>query len=97
MAQCAELEQKQIQLNLDLELAKQNLQKAQDEAAVMGGNNLSTARLVIFSFSSFEPSDSTRTDVRSENRQLQTRLKNVISLDKMKQALEQKDLDLAAV
>ena len=35
--------------------------------------------------------------MRSENRQLQARLKNVISLDKMKQALEQKDLDLAAV
>ena len=35
--------------------------------------------------------------MHSENRQLQDRLKNVISLDKMKQALEQKDLDLAAV
>ena len=46
--------------------------------------------------SHFEPSDSTRTDVRSENRQLQGRLKNVVSLEKMKQALEQKDLDLAA-
>ena len=34
--------------------------------------------------------------MRSENRQLQARLKNVISLDKMKQALEQKDIDLAA-
>ena len=34
--------------------------------------------------------------MHSENRQLQARLKNVISLDKMKQALEQKDLDLAA-
>nr|XP_020149043.1 uncharacterized protein LOC109734240 [Aegilops tauschii subsp. strangulata] len=58
-------------LNLDLELAKQNLQKAKDEAAAMG-------------------------DEHSENRKLQARLKNVISLDKMKQALEQKDLDLAA-
>ncbi|XBJ00170.1 hypothetical protein VPH35_020114 [Triticum aestivum] len=48
----ADLERKQIQLNLDLELAKENLKKAQDEAAIMG--------------------------------------------DKMKQALEQKDLDLAA-
>ena len=46
--------------------------------------------------SHFEPSDSTRTDVRSENRQLQGRLKNVVSLEKMKQALEKKDLDLAA-
>nr|XP_040251687.1 nucleolin-like [Aegilops tauschii subsp. strangulata] len=35
-------------------------------------------------------------DVRSENRQLQGRLKNAVSLEKMKQALEQKDLDLAA-
>ena len=34
--------------------------------------------------------------MHSENRQLEARLKNVISLDKMKQALEQKDLDLAA-
>nr|XP_020181508.1 transcription initiation factor IIF subunit alpha-like [Aegilops tauschii subsp. strangulata] len=51
-AQFAKLERKQIQLNLDLELAKQNLQKAKDEAAAMG--------------------------------------------DKMKQALEQKDLNLAA-
>ena len=94
--QFAELEQKQIQLNLDLELAKQNLQKAQDEAAAMGGNNLSTVCLTSFFSLPFESSDSTQTDVRSENRQLQTRLKNVISLDKMKQALEQKDLDLAA-
>lgn len=36
-------------------------------------------------------------DVCSEESQLQARLKNAISLDKMKQALEQKDLDLAAV
>ena len=56
-----------------------------------------TCRLFALSsfLSYFEPSDSTRTDVHSENRQLQARLKNVISLDKMKQALEQKDLDLA--
>ena len=39
--------------------------------------------------------DPTRIDVRSENHQLQARLRNVVSLDKMKQALEQKDLDLA--
>ena len=49
-----------------------------------------------FSCLSFEPSDFTQTYVRSENRQLQARLRNVISLDKMKQALEQKDLDLGA-
>ena len=33
--------------------------------------------------------------MRSENCQLQARLKNVISLEKMKRALEKKDLDLA--
>ena len=89
--------QQKIPLKLDLDLANENLKKAQDEVAVMGGNNSLTICLVIFSFPLFEPSDSTRTDVHSENRQLQARLKNVISLDKMKQALEQKDLDLAAV
>ena len=49
-----------------------------------------------FSFSLFEPSDFTRADVRSQNRQLQSRLKSVVSLERMKEALEQKDLDLAA-
>ena len=44
----------------------------------------------------FEPSGFTRADVCSENRQLQAHLKNVISLEKLKQALEKKDLDLAA-
>ena len=34
--------------------------------------------------------------MRSENRQVQARQKNVISLEKMKQALEQKDIDIAA-
>ena len=34
--------------------------------------------------------------MRSENRQLQARLKSVVSLERMKEALEQKDLDLAA-
>ena len=34
--------------------------------------------------------------MRSENRQLQSRLKSVVSLERMKEALEQKDLDLAA-
>ena len=32
----------------------------------------------------------------SENRQLQSRLKSVVSLERMKEALEQKDLDLEA-
>jgi hypothetical protein len=49
-AQFAELQKKQIQLNLDLELAKENLQKAKDEVAAMGGNNLPTACLATFSF-----------------------------------------------
>ena len=47
-------------------------------------------------FSLFEPSDFIRTNVHTENRELQSCLKNVISLEKMKQALEKKDLDLAA-
>ena len=34
--------------------------------------------------------------MRSENRQLQAHLKSVVSLEKMKEALEKKDLDLAA-
>jgi hypothetical protein len=41
------LEQKQIQLNLDLELAQNNLQKAKDDAA--GKESLSTGSLAIFS------------------------------------------------
>ena len=50
----------------------------------------------VVSFSLFGPSDFTRADVHSENRQLQARLKSVVSLEKMKEALEKKDLDLAA-
>ena len=68
-----------IQLKLDLDLDKENLKKAQDEVAIMGGNDSSTACLVIFSFPSFESSDSTRTDVRNEYRQLQAHLRNVIT------------------
>ena len=34
--------------------------------------------------------------MHSENRQLQAHLKSVVSLEKMKEALEKKDLDLAA-
>ena len=34
--------------------------------------------------------------MRSENRQLQALLKSVVSLERMKEALEKKDLDLAA-
>ena len=64
----------------------------------MGGNHSSTVHLVTLSpfFSLFEPTDFTRINVRSENRQLQAYLKNVISLEKMKQALEKNDQDLAA-
>ena len=97
------MNRQQISLNLDLELAKKNLKSARDEVAAMGGNQSTTVHLTtstfpcVFSFfSHFEPGDFTRTDVRSENRQLQARLKNVVSLEKMKQALEKKDLDLAA-
>ena len=93
--QYAALEQEKIKLKLDLDLAKENLKKAQDEVAIMGGINLLTICPVIFLFPSFEPSDSTRTKVHSEKDQLQARLRNVISLDKMKQAFEQKDIDLA--
>lgn len=71
-AQFSELEKKQISLNFDLELAKKNLKKAQDEATTMGGKHSSTVHLMTLSlslfFSLFEPSDSTRTDVHSENR-----------------------------
>ena len=49
-----------------------------------------------FSFSLFEPNEFTQEDVRSENHQLQSRLKSVVSLERMKEALEQMDLDLAA-
>ena len=49
------MEQKQIQLNLDLELAKENLQKANDDAA--GMKNLSTDSLLNrVLFPSSEPS-----------------------------------------
>ena len=51
---------------------------------------------MFFSSSLFEPSDFTRTDVRSETHQLQACLESVVSLEKMKEALEKKDLDLAA-
>ena len=34
--------------------------------------------------------------MRSKNRQLQAHLKSVVSLERMKEALEKKDLDLAA-
>ena len=75
-ARFADLEKKQIQLNLDLALAKENLQKAKDETAGMGGKNLPTVALVIFFF---------------------LLLNQILFLsEKMKQALDQKDLDLAA-
>ena len=42
MAHYTELENKQIQLNLDLKLAQENFQKARDEAEGMAGENLAT-------------------------------------------------------
>ena len=88
------MEKEKIQLQLDLEHAKKSLKDAQDEVNTMGGNIPMSISFVNSSPFVFQPSDSTQTDVCSENRQLQARLKNVISLDTMKQALE-KDTDLA--
>ena len=68
----------------------------------MGGNHstvLSALYLALhtaFSFSLFELSDFTQADLRSENRQLQAHLKSVVSLERMKEALEKKDRDLVA-
>ena len=59
-------------------------------------SSLWLAPFSVFSFSLFEPSDFTQADVRSENRQLQARLKSVVSLERMKEALDKKDQDLAA-
>ena len=42
MARYTELENKQIQLNLDLKLTQENFQKAKDEAKGMTGENLTT-------------------------------------------------------
>ena len=56
---------------------------------------MNAAYFMVFPFPFVEPSELTRADVHSENCQLQARLKNVISFDKMRQALEKKDLDLA--
>ena len=46
----ADLEKKQIELNLDLELAKKNLKTARDEVAAMGGNQSSTVFLTAGTF-----------------------------------------------
>ena len=76
----AEFEEKQRQLNLDLELAQQKLKKAQDEVAGMEGNCLSTAhvdRPLNYPF-----------DLLFDL--------NVYSAEKIRLALEKKDLDLAA-
>ena len=50
--QFADLQKQQIQVNINLALAKENLKKAQDEATAMGGNNLSTACFVLLLFHS---------------------------------------------
>ena len=42
------MEQEKTRLKIDLELAKENLKKAQEEIAIMGGNHSLTASLVIF-------------------------------------------------
>ena len=42
MARYTELENKQIQLDLDLKLVQENFQKAKDEAKGMIGENLTT-------------------------------------------------------
>ena len=76
----AEFEEKQRQLNLDLELAQQNLKKTQDEVARTEGNGLSAAYLdhpssYLFILL-FDP--------------------NVYFTENMRLTLEKKDLDLAA-
>ena len=88
------MEKEKIQLQLDLELAKKNLRDAQEELKTMGGNTLLTVCFAIFSFRPLNRVNSTQIDVHSENRELQAWLKNVISLDTMKQALERKDTKL---
>ena len=76
----AKFEEKQRQLNLDLELAQQKLKKAQDEAAGMEGNYLSTVHvdrpLKYFFDLLFDPI--------------------AYFGEKMRLALEKKDSDLAA-
>ena len=49
-AQLSTLNQQQISLNLDLELAKKNLKTARDEVAAMGGNQSSTVYLTAGTF-----------------------------------------------
>lgn len=75
-----EFQEKQRQLNLDLELAQQNLKKAQDEVAGTKGNGMSTVYLD-------DPSS-----------YLFILLFDLIVYfaEKMRLALEKKDLDLAA-
>jgi hypothetical protein len=88
------LEKEKIKLELDLELARKDLDRVQAELRASGGKFcwLNTS---LSASSIFEPSDSTRADVRAENRRLQVRLNNAISLDVMKKALEDKDQALA--
>ena len=74
-----EFEEKHRQLNLDIELAQQNLKKAQDEVAGMEGNCLSSAhvdRPLNYPF-----------DLLFDL--------NVYFVEKMRLALEKKDLELA--
>ena len=74
-ARYAELEKKQIQLNLDLKLARENLKKAQEGAVGMLGEDLVYCLCPVF------PS------------LVLTRLSSLA--EKMKEALEKNDRDLA--
>ena len=49
-AQLSTMNKQQISLNLDLELAKNNLKTARDEVAAMGGNQSSTVYLTAGTF-----------------------------------------------
>ena len=89
-----DLEKEKIKLELDLELARKDLDRVQAELRASGGK-FCWLNTPLSASSIFEPSDSTRADVRAENRRLRARLNNAISLDVMKKALEDKDQALA--
>jgi hypothetical protein len=64
------LEKEKNQLQLDLEVAKKDLERAQADLKALGGKlRQSNAPLLVSSI--FEPSDFTRAGVRGENRRLQ--------------------------
>ena len=88
------MEKEKNELQLDLEVAKKNLERVQADLKALGGK-LRRLNAPLFVSFIFQPSDLTRTDVRGGNRRLQARLNNVVSLDTMKKALEDKDKSLA--